>query len=51
MTHNVTAEANEVYRGSTYATNNLDSIAMPSRTMFSGMLSGNADMHKVFGLV
>lgn len=51
MTHNVTAEASEVYRNGAYATNNLDNIAMPSRTMFSGMLSGNPDMHKVFGLV
>lgn len=51
MTHDVTAGANEVYRADRYPTNNLDSIAMPSRTVFSGMLSGNPDMHKVFGLV
>ncbi len=51
MTQNISAEQSTSIHNLAIANGNLGNTSFPQRTIFSGMLSGNADMKKVFALI
>jgi transcriptional regulator with GAF, ATPase, and Fis domain len=50
MTQNISVGEKVSYRVNPLHTNSVE-VSMPDRAAFAGMLSGNTEMHKVFGLV